>query len=140
MDDIRSLPHRPTTDWRRRRAEEAAALAAGTLDPAEAYTAQLFPDSMIASTDAVLAGYEAELGSGSAGRTDEELFGAVERVVLALNAVNEEYDGAAYETGEREELCAYIDAVLVAAGVDVDALAARRGIGAFEITDDWREW
>jgi hypothetical protein len=30
--------------------------------------------------------------------------------------------------------------VLVGAGIDVDGLAARRGIGRAELTDGWRDW
>lgn len=140
MEEIRSLPARPTAEWRRRRAWDEAAVAAGTLDPAQAYAAQLYPDSMIASTDGVLAAYEGEVGGAAAGRADADLLAAVERVVVALNAVNEEHHGAAYETEERELLCDHVDAVLVAAGVDVTGLAARQGIGRHEITDRWRDW
>ncbi|MFD0258124.1 hypothetical protein ACFVH7_07565 [Kitasatospora indigofera] len=140
MDQTRSLPARPTVDWREGRAEEAAALAAGTLDPEHAYLAQLFPDSMLEATDAVLAAFEADTASWGAAPSDERVLGAVERVVLALNAVNEEHDGAAYETDERERLCAYIDEVLIAAGVEIGALAARQGLGRHEITDAWRDW
>ncbi|MFC9324688.1 hypothetical protein [Kitasatospora sp. NPDC057015] len=140
MDDIRSLPARPTGEWRRHRAAEAAGLAAGTLDPADAYAEQLFPDSMLAATDTVLAAYEVQVAAAGPGGTDEQLFAAVEATVRALNDVNEAHDGAAYETDERELLCEYLDAVLVAAGVDVGALAARRGLGRHEITDTWRDW
>ncbi|WP_329497528.1 hypothetical protein [Kitasatospora herbaricolor] len=140
MDDTRARPDRPTADWRRHRAEEAAELAAGTLDPTEAYLAELFPDSMLAATDLVLAAFEEEAAAWGAAPADTLVLGAVERAVLALNAVNEEHDGAAYETDERERLCAYIDEVLITAGVEVGALAARQGLGRYEITDAWRDW
>ena len=65
---------------------------------------------------------------------------AVRRVVLDLNQVNDDHDGAGYETGEREQLCDYIDAVLGEAGIDVPAMAERSGIGRWEITDEWCEW
>ncbi|MEV8070575.1 hypothetical protein AB0P32_31415 [Streptomyces sp. NPDC085995] len=39
---------------------------------------------------------------------DARVFAAVERVVLALNAVNEAHDECAFETEKREQLCAYI--------------------------------
>jgi hypothetical protein len=60
--------------------------------------------------------------------------------VKALNAVDARYDGAAYETGERELLCTYIEDVLDAAGIDVDALAGRHRMTRHEITDEWRLW
>ncbi|MET9695325.1 hypothetical protein ABZY31_00105 [Streptomyces sp. NPDC006529] len=41
---------------------------------------------------------------------------------------------------EREQLCDYIDRSLTGSGVDVTALAARRGIDRSEITDRWRDW
>jgi hypothetical protein len=68
---------------------------------------------------------------------------AVRRLVLALNKINDEHVRAGqvgYETGEREELCNYIDASLTDSGIDVGALAARRGLGRWEITDVWRTW
>ena len=71
---------------------------------------------------------------------DQTVFDLVERTVAALNAVNKEHTGAGYETGEREQLCAYIDQALSESGIDVTALAARRGIGRYEITDQWRRW
>jgi len=101
--------------------------------------AELFPDSLLARTDEVLAAFEASV-TALADPSDDEVFAAVERVVLALNAVNVEYDEAAYETDEREELCAYLDETLTEASVDVAALAARRGLTRHEITDAWREW
>jgi hypothetical protein len=129
---------RPTDEWRQYRADDDARRADGTLSPEEAAAAGLWPDSLIARTDAVLAAFEAE--ARTVPDSDEAVFGVIERVVVALNDVNAEHGGAGYETDERELLCAYIDEVLTEAGVDVAALAARRGIGRHEITDDWREW
>ncbi|MEV4612720.1 hypothetical protein AB0K43_08965 [Kitasatospora sp. NPDC049258] len=130
---------RPTQHWRQGRAEEARALAAGELDPGEAYLARLFPDSLLLRTDEVLAAFEAELGAFT-GPADAQVLGAVERVVLALNEVNDEHGGGGYETDERERLCDYIDSALTGAGVDVEALTGRHGLGRHEVTDRWREW
>ncbi|WP_327009004.1 hypothetical protein OHA72_18150 [Dactylosporangium sp. NBC_01737] len=58
-------------------------------------------------------------------------------MVLALNDTGgDEF----IETGEREELAAFIDRVLTAAGVDVEALTARSGRDRAELTDQWRDW
>lgn len=46
--------------------------------------------------------------------------------MLALNALNDERDGALIETGPREDLCELIQAAATAAGLD--------------ITEAWREW
>ena len=75
-----------------------------------------------------------------AGSDDEQVFAVVERVVLALNAVNEAHDKCAFETDEREQLCLYIDEALAERGVDVAALTASRGLGRHELTDQWRDW
>lgn len=120
------MAERPTTLWRADVAEHPE-------------FAHLFPEPMMVRTDEVLAAFETEVAA-FADPSDDEVLAAVEHVVLALNAVNEEYDEEAYETDEREMLCAYIDATLAEAGVDVPALAARRGLGPYEITDKWREW
>jgi len=130
---------RPTDGWRAGVEEEAREVAAGTLDADEAYLRRLFPESLLARTDEVLAEFEAELGA-LVRPADEAVLGVVERVVLALNKVNDEHGGAGYETGERESLCAYLDASLGEGGIDVAALAGRNGLTRWEITDEWREW
>jgi hypothetical protein len=133
------MAERPTTSWRHGIAEEAEKLAAGTLDPGCACMAGLFPEELLTSTDTVLDAFEGELpGLGEAG--DEQVFAVVERVVLALNAVDEAHDGGAFETDEREMLCDYIDESFTEHGVDVVALTARHGLGRYQLTDKWRKW
>ncbi|WP_028802735.1 hypothetical protein [Streptomyces sp. 142MFCol3.1] len=99
----------------------------------------LFPDELLSATDAVLDTFEAELSALAEG-DDERVFAIAQRVVLALNAVNEAHDECAFETDEREQLCTYIDEALTERGVDVAALTARRGLGRHELTDQWRDW
>ena len=133
------MAERPSKVWRNGVAEDTAAVAAGALDPEEASTAELFPESLLTSTDSALTAFEAEVRALS-DPSDDDVMLTVERVVLALNEINDQHGGVGYETGEREQLCEYIDASLAEAGIDVPALAARRGIGRWEITDEWREW
>ncbi|MFF0384650.1 hypothetical protein [Streptomyces sp. NPDC004286] len=133
------MTERPTMRWRRGVAEEAAELGAGTLDPNCRCVAQLFPETLLRETDAVLDLFEAELPTLTEGE-DARIFAAVERVVLSLNAVNEAHDECAFETDEREQLCAYIDAALTGQGVDVTSLTARHGLDRHELTDRWRDW
>jgi hypothetical protein len=102
----------------------------------------LWPESLVASTDAALATFEEELSALSSA-SDDQIFDVVRRVVLLLNEINDQHVRAGktgYETGEREELCEYIDVSLAECGIDVGALAARRGLGRWEITDEWRSW
>ncbi|MFE3409757.1 hypothetical protein ACFXMT_15930 [Streptomyces mirabilis] len=101
--------------------------------------AGLFPVELLTATDAVLGTFEGQL-AGLGGAGDEQVFAAVERVVLALNAVNEAHNGSAFETDERETLCDYIDQSLTEHGVDVVALTARHGLGRYQLTDKWRKW
>ncbi|GGW83743.1 hypothetical protein CP966_02850 [Streptomyces galilaeus] len=133
------MAERPTTNWRRGAAAEAAELAASTLDPDCACMVDLYPDELLSPTDAVLDAFEAELPTLAEG-DDEQVFAVVKRVVLALNAVNEAHDECAFETDEREQLCLYIDEALTEQGVDVAALTARYGLGRHELTDQWRDW
>ncbi|MFC8199040.1 hypothetical protein ACFUTV_27140 [Streptomyces sp. NPDC057298] len=133
------MAEKPTMSWRHGIAEEAEELAAGTLDPECACMAGLFPEELLTATDVVLDAFESEL-PGLGEDTDEKVFAVVERVVLALNTVNEDHDEAAYETGEREQLCDYIDQSLTEHGVDVVALTARHGLGRYQLTDKWRKW
>ena len=123
---------------------EAAAIAVGTFDVYDAFAAQLYPQEMIRDTDRVLDGFDADVAGLVNHRwepaADAEIFDVIERTVRALNAVNVQYDDAAYETDERELLCAYIENVLDGAGIDVDSFAERHRLTRHEITDEWREW
>ncbi|MFI0086505.1 hypothetical protein [Streptomyces bobili] len=130
---------RPSARWRARVGEQATEVATGARTPSDAFLSELFPESLLAATDAALQVFESEVGT-LRDRDDEQVFEAVKRVVLALNEINEDHDGAGYETEEREELCLYIDQALTEHGIDVAALASRRGISRTEITDDWRDW
>lgn len=100
---------------------------------------ELFPEELLRETDAVLDMFEAKLPT-LAEEDDARIFAAVERVVLALNAVNEAHDERDFATDEREQLCAYIDEALTEQGVDVAALTAKRALGRHELTDRWRDW
>lgn len=128
---------RPSRVWRKQVDEQAAAVAAGTLDPSKAYAAELWPAAFITAVDEALAAYETEARS-LAGADDDTVWAAVERVVTALNDADEEH--GAIETGERESLAEYVYVVLKQAGVDVASLAARRDLDEYAITDPWREW
>ncbi|MBD0712383.1 MULTISPECIES: hypothetical protein [unclassified Streptomyces] len=130
---------RPSVTWRANVEEQARELAAGTRAPEDAFLAELFPESLLVATENALLAFESE-ARGLGGQDDERVFGAVRRVVLVLNGINDEHGGAGYETVEREDLCLYIEQTLTEHGVDVPALAARRGISPTEITDDWRDW
>jgi hypothetical protein len=130
---------RPTGYWRQSVAEEAEQVASGELDAEDATTAELFPEDMLIRTDEVLQPFEREL-TALTDPTDEEIFAVIQHVVLALNKVNDDYDSAAYETGEREQLCEYIEDSLTENGIDVDAFAGRHGLTRHEITDEWRAW
>ncbi|GAA3941285.1 hypothetical protein Aau02nite_43860 [Amorphoplanes auranticolor] len=134
---LTAMIFRPSQTWQRRVAEQEAAVAAGTLPRDQAYAAELWPAEATAAVDVVLTAYAQEI-AGLPAVTEEAAWAAVERVVLALNAVDEEQ--AVIETGEREELCEYIDAVLTESGVDVTALTATRNLHRSELTDGWRDW
>ncbi|MFJ6729570.1 hypothetical protein ACIQPQ_32180 [Streptomyces sp. NPDC091281] len=130
---------RPSTRWRARLDEEARELAAGTRAPSDAVLSKLFPESLLAATDEALRAFESDV-EAHRDQDDKQVFKTIKRAVLVLNEINEDHDGGGYETEEREELCLYIDQTLMEHGIDVPALAARRGISRTEITDDWRDW
>ncbi|MCX4389578.1 hypothetical protein OG777_21975 [Micromonospora peucetia] len=128
---------RPSQKWGRDVREQKAAIAAGTLTEDAAYALRLWSEPFITAVDAALDAYEADVRSLSA-PSDEEVFAAVERVITALNAVSDEH--GMIETGEREDLCEYVDVVLTNAGLDVEALTSRHDIERYELTDEWRDW
>lgn len=121
--------------------EVARDIEAGTLGPECVGAAGMYSESLLKATDSALRAFEAEV-SGFRDPSDDEVCGAVERVVLALNAVDRDssHGGAGYCTEEREQLCEYIDLTLGEHGLDVDALAGRRGVVRDGITDAWRDW
>lgn len=130
---------RPSQNWRDLMAQEAREVAAGTLDPECAYMADSYSESFLSDTDAVLAGFERDV-SALTEPSDEQVLHVVERVVLALNEVNDRHENSGYDTDEREQLCIFIDAVLTQHGIDVASLASRDGVSRYEITDRWRRW
>ena len=136
------VARRPSDEWQRRVDEQAAELARGSLSPEDAYASHLWPESLRVSTDAALAVFEGELHALRP-QSDVEVLGVVERVVLALNKINDQHVGTGrigYETDEREELCDYINASLQVSGIDLEALEARNGIEPGEIAGQWRNW
>jgi hypothetical protein len=130
---------RPTEHWREGVRIDRREVASGKLDPDDAVMARLFPDSLLSRTDEVLSSFEFEV-RGLSAPSDDHVFGAVERVVLALNDVNRSYNGEAYETSEREALCLFIDRSLEEVGIHVVALTSRHGLSRYAITDRWRQW
>lgn len=54
----------------------------------------------------------------------------VQRLILALNQLNNQYDGCLIETGQREDICELIDLVLTESGYKFEG----------DITEEWREW
>jgi hypothetical protein len=129
---IERLTHR----WRRETVEQEAAVAAGTLPPDEAYALTFFPPAFVAAVDAALEAYEQEIGRLDP-PTDEAVWAAVERVVVALNDIDQAF-GQHIETMTREELSEYIEDVLADAGIDVTALLERGGVD--EAAGRWRDW
>jgi hypothetical protein len=129
---IERLTHR----WRQETAKQEAEVAAGTLAPDAAYALTFFPPAFVTAVDAALAAYEQEI-AGLRPPADEAVWAAVERVVTALNDIDEEFDHH-IETMTREELSEYIEDVLADAGIDVQALLDRRGVD--EAAGEWRDW
>jgi hypothetical protein len=127
---------RVTHRWRLELAEQEAAVAAGTLSAADAYAVSFFPPAFVAAVDSALQAYEGEIAN-LARPTDDAVWAAVERVVVALNGVDAAF-GQHIETMTREELSEYIEEVLASAGIDVEALLERRGVE--EAAGEWRDW
>ncbi|MFO7251825.1 MAG: hypothetical protein DIU60_013835 [Actinomycetes bacterium] len=97
------------------------------------------PEPLLELIDEALAAFEGEVAGLGEEPDDEKVFDVIRRVVVELNILDQEH-GAAFDEVDRVELCAYIEQVLTEHGIDVPALAERRGIKPSEITDEWREW
>ncbi|MFF9471513.1 hypothetical protein ACF1E9_02595 [Streptomyces roseolus] len=96
---------------------------------------------MLRATDSAAGGVRGGV-AGSRDPSGGEVFRAVERVVLALNAVDRDpvHTGAGFCIAGREQLGEYVDLTLGEYGGDVAALLARKGIVRAGITDAWRDW
>ncbi|MET8149110.1 hypothetical protein ACIBSW_39650 [Actinoplanes sp. NPDC049668] len=136
---MNNLAIRPSSEWRCSIAEEARLVAEGVLEDEFAVTAGLFPPALLQCFDEVFDAFERDV-SELEPSSDIEVTAAIRRVVLELNSLNEKHDHDAIATAERALLCGYIDQTMTEAGVDLDALAARRGVSREDITDEWRTW
>ena len=135
------MTQRPTTLWRNQRQDQQTAVAAGSLEREKAYMLDLFPEAFLGPADALLDSYDAEIAAAPRDASGySAIMSAIEKLVLALNTLNEEGHGAWIETGERESLCEYIDQVIVDHGINIDALAASQDLERYELTDEWRDW
>jgi hypothetical protein len=65
---------------------------------------------------------------------EEDKINRFESAIMTLNDLNFEIDGL-IETGEREDLCALIDEITVAAGLDPADYGDGQGM-----SDEWRDW
>ncbi len=59
---------------------------------------------------------------------------AFKKAILALNNINAE-DSSLIETGEREDLCALVDQITIACGLNPKDFGGGEGIAS-----EWREW
>ncbi len=131
----------PTESWREHKAEEKREFEAGTITADDCYMERLFPDAFVDCTERLLKEFVISVELCSASTADYPLvMQNIETLVIALNKVNEDFDHGVTETDEREELCAFIDEVILAKGIDIEALAASQSCGRHELTDQWRDW
>ena len=135
------MPQLTTKSWREAKTEERRKFEAGEISADDCYMEQLFPDEFIDRTEHLLKAFVASIDQCSSSPNDfPQVMQHVEVLVVALNKVNEDFDHSVIETNEREELCAFIDEVIIAKGIDIEALAASQNLGRHEITDEWRDW
>ncbi len=131
----------PTESWRERKAEERREFEAGEISEDDCYMDRLFPDAFVDRTEHLLKEFVASVERCSTSESDfPQVMQSIEALVVALNKVNEDFDHGVIETDEREELCAFIDEVVVAKGIDIETLAASQNCGRNELTDQWRDW
>ncbi len=119
--------------------KEADAVAAGAMDLGDASFLGVYSESFLSSVDQALTAFESDVRQLTP-TSGPEVLAAVERVVVALNRVNQETTGDSIDTDEREQLCLFIDEALTERGVAMEELAARHGVSRFAVTDRWRRW
>ncbi|CNE94742.1 Uncharacterised protein [Mycobacterium tuberculosis] len=133
------LAERPTDVWRERIRVEANDVGTGRMDPEDAVSRELYPPELMAAVDRALDAFEAEV-SGLTAASDEEVVRVIRGLVIELNRIHLDFDEDAISTDGRELICDYIDQMIISAGIDLEAVAKRRGTTRRDITDEWRRW
>ena len=128
-----------TQTWREDKAEEKREFEVGEITEDDACLDQLFPDQFIADTELVLIEFAGAIAATEA-RDYGSVMHSIMSLVVKLNENNDKYDGEVIETGEREQLCQYIEDVISESTIDLEAYAKSRVCDKNEITDLWREW
>jgi hypothetical protein len=126
----------PTVRWREQRDEEQRELDSGKRSKKHAFFTRIHPDAFLIRMERILG--ELVQGVGNCEQSAagfEPVMKAIQKCVEGVNAVNRDFDGSSIETDEREEICAFIDAVIVARGIDIEALAASQKCSRHELTD-----
>lgn len=77
----------------------------------------------------------ADLVSSGEHADESDKISFFETAVLSLNDLNDEFDGALIETGEREDLCELCNLICKAAGVDPEKYGDGEGPAS-----EWRDW
>lgn len=131
----------PTQAWRERKNDETAQLQSGKISAEDCYMDELFPDEFIGQTEVVLLAFLDELDQAKSSPADLSMVSAaIKNAVLKLNKINDDFDGSVIETGEREELCLFIDEAIESKGYNIEQLAQSMDCNRFELTDAWRDW
>ena len=128
-----------TETWREDKAEEKREFEAGEIAEDELCLDQLFPDQFIADTEPLLVEFAGAIAATNALDYDN-VMNSIKSLVEKLNEINDKYNGEVIETGEREQLCQYIEDVISESAIDLDAYAKSMECDKNEITDLWREW
>ena len=128
-----------TQTWREDKAEEKREFDAGEINEDDVCLDQLFPDQFIADTELVLVEFAGAIAATEV-RDYDSVMNSIISLVVKLNEINDKYDGGVIETGEREQLCQYIEDVIAESKIDLEAYAKSRECDTNEITDSWREW
>lgn len=125
--------------WREEKIEEQRMLRAGEIDSSECCMDELYSDAFVAKVELLLKSFVDQVNQLSV--ADVAFLGKhLKSLVIALNDVNEEYDHAVIETGEREQLCQFMEDVINDSKVDLEEFATHLGCEQDEVTDQWRDW
>jgi hypothetical protein len=114
--------------------EEISAVRKRLLDGMKSYKEAAGGDCSYTQEDidrcaAIVDAYLSDMAKDS-GMSQDSIRDAVKKVVLDLNALNEQCEGSLIETEQREDLCQLILSGATRAGLDTDE----------DVTEEWREW
>lgn len=123
IDFTEVLNQKPTIEWRERLKEELA-------DEELSKDEIKYNEGMLDETDHLITDFIKDLSDLNGNNNRDSILSVVKKFVFKLNDLNT--DQNYFETGEREDICDFVDKAVTKAGLKLEEFE--------DVTEEWREW